>query len=168
MIPSMRAATAVLASAIVAAAAPASAAGDWQARQKGQTCFVKASPVASTNAPPGRGAVYVAVVHNRAERNFDAVSVVSGFPDVTRSNALVEIEGHTFELLPFGNAAFVRAGKPERDIIAAMSRPGTMKVVWTSSVDGTTIVDNYSLQGFKESKAAADRACGRTSSVAFR
>ena len=119
-------------------------------------------------APPGRGAVYVAVVHNRDERNFDAVSVVSGFPDVTSSNAMVEIEGHTFELLPFGNAAFVRAGKPEQDIIAAMSRPGSMKVVWTSSIDGTTIVDNYSLQGFRESKAAADRACGRPSSVASR
>ena len=168
MDPTMRAAIAAYAAALLAAGAPAYAAGDWQARQKGHTCFVKASPMASTNAPPGRGAVYVAVVHNRDERNFDAVSVVSGFPDVTSSNALVEIEGHTFELLPFGNAAFVRAGKPEQDIIAAMSRPGSMKVVWTSSIDGTTIVDNYSLQGFKESKAAADRACGRPSSVASR
>lgn len=161
MDPTMRAAIAALVLAVAAVGSPALAGGDWQARQKGPTCFVKAQPVASTNAPPGRGAAYIAVVHNKAERNFDAVSVVSGFPDVTSSNAVIEIEGRTFELLPFNNAAFVRAGKPEQEVLAAMSRPGSMKVVWTSSIDNTTIVDNYSLQGFRESKLAADRACGR-------
>jgi hypothetical protein len=161
MDPTMRAAIAALVLAVAAVGSPALAGGDWQARQKGPTCFVKAQPVASTNAPPGRGAAYIAVVHNKAERNFDAVSVVSGFPDVTSSNAVIEIEGRTFELLPFNNAAFVRAGKPEQEVLAAMSRPGSMKVVWTSSIDNTTIVDNYSLQSFRESKLAADRACGR-------
>ncbi|MDE4915049.1 hypothetical protein [Methylobacterium sp. 092160098-2] len=159
----MRAAIAALLIAAVAGSSPAVASGDWQARTKGSTCFVKAQPVASTNAPPGRGPAYIAVVHNKAERNYDAVSVVSGFPDVTSSNAKIEIEGQSFELLPFNNAAFVRAGKPEQEVLAAMSRPGTMKVVWSSSIDGTTIVDNYSLQGFRESKLAADRACGRPS-----
>lgn len=161
MDPTMRAAIAALVIAAGAVGGSAQAAGDWHTRQKGPTCFVKAQPLASTNAPPGRGAAYVAVVHNKAERNFDAVSVVSGFPDVTSSNAVMEIEGRTYELLPFGNAAFVRAGKPEQEVLAAMSRPGTMKVVWTSSIDNTTIVDNYSLQGFRESKIAADRACGK-------
>lgn len=143
------------------AAAPAANAGSWQAKRKGPVCFAMLTPSASRNAPPDRGKAYVAITANKAENSFDALTFTSGYPDVTKSIPTVSVGGKTFDLLPYGGAAFARAGQPEQDIVSAMLSNPTMQVIWRSADGKTVIVDDYTLDGIAVARSVIDKACDR-------
>ncbi|MGU3560147.1 hypothetical protein [Methylobacterium radiotolerans] len=74
----MRAAVAALLIAVAAGGSPAAASGDWQARTKGSTCFVKAQPVASTNAPPGDAAMAKELITLESVKKSDGAADEAG------------------------------------------------------------------------------------------
>lgn len=160
----MRGLAVVAVAAVLAGIMPADA--GWQAKRKGEVCFAMLTPTASRNAPPGRGKAYLAIMHNRAEGNWDAISFVSGYPDVTKSEPSAEIDGKVFRLLPYKSAAYTRGGDTERDLLKAILEGDKLRVIWKSADGSTTIVDDYDVKGVDAAKATIDQACGRSEAMA--
>lgn len=159
----MRGIISVVSVALLTAAVAAPAHAGWQAKRKGSVCFAMLAPSASRNAPPDRGKVFVAITANKEENSFDALTFTSGYPDVTKSIPTVSIGGKTFDLLPYGGAAFARAGEPEQSIVSAMLSNPTMQVIWRSADGKTVIVDDYRLDGIAVARSVIDKACDRES-----
>jgi hypothetical protein len=157
----MRGIFSVVSIAFLAAAIIAPAQAGWQAKRKGSVCFATLTPSESRNAPPDRGKAFVAITANKAENSFDALTFTSGYPDVTKSVPTVSIGAKTFDLLPYGGAAFVRAGQPEQDVVSAMLSNQKMQVIWRSADGKTVIVDDYSLEGMAIARSVIDKACDR-------
>lgn len=149
----------LLALAGAAIAVPAQA--GWQAKRKGPVCFAMLAPAESRNAPPDRGKVFVAITANKEENSFDALTFTSGYPDVTKAIPTVSVGGKTFDLLPYGGAAFARAGEPEQAIVSAMLSNRSMQVIWRSADGKTVIIDEYKLDGMAIARSVIDKACDR-------
>ncbi len=103
------------------------------------------------------GDTYIAVKHLPREKNYDNVSVVSGFGDITGSQGTLEIGGQEFPLLVYGNAGFVRSGEPEHKVMELLSRSSEATVTWYRK-DGMA-VQNYDITNFAAAKRTIDTAC---------
>lgn len=103
------------------------------------------------------GDTYIAVKHVMEERNFNKISIVSGFGDVTGIKATLEIGGVEFPLLVYGNAGYVRSGDPEKKLLDMMAKFREITVTWYKD-DGLS-VQNYNIDGFASAKKIIDFAC---------
>lgn len=157
----------VLAGMALLLAAPASLAQvvhqEWEAHGTRGDCYAVTFPLLSDGAENRPGQAYVSVTHKRSEGLRDAVSFVSGLEDVTDSEVSAMVTSSTgvensFELLPFGGAAFARGGAPEKSLITAMKSGRELVVTWKTS-GGATIQDRYSLMGFTAAHGDIGRRC---------
>lgn len=131
---------------------------EWEAHGGSGYCYNVSMPVGSSGGPTNRGDAYVAVTHNASQGIRDSVSFVSGFSDVSGSKVTVDIDGKKFDLLPYQQAAFIKSGEPEQDMIASMRRGRNMTVEWVSP-GGRRIVDKYSLMGFTATHNEINKRC---------
>ncbi len=125
---------------------------DWtSAKQENGRCVAMSSPTESVGGIAAREAPYVAIMNSPTEGIREAVSLVSGSEKTGAGNVKVDVDGRSFEALPFKNAAFVGSGKPEADLISAMERGHKLTVRWATK-DGESVADVYSLKGFAEAR----------------
>jgi hypothetical protein len=148
---------AVITAAITGSAHAGTVHGAWEAHAENGVCWA-ITQATKKDGPSNRGNTTVAVTQRPMERSFDAVSIVSGFSDVTTAKVTATIDGRSFDLLAFGDSAFPKSGKPEQDMIAAMRNGREMRVVWTSPA-GRRFEDVFSLQGFTAAYRKSDSDC---------
>ena len=103
------------------------------------------------------GDTYIAVKHLPRERNYDNVSVVSGFGDITGTQGTLEVGGQEFALLVYGNAGFVRSGDPEHRLMDLLAKSKEATVTWYKK-DGMA-VQSYDVSDFTAAKRTIDVAC---------
>lgn len=132
--------------------------GDWESFQKDGKCWASTVPAGSEGSVSRRSAPYLSIQNHPAEGVRGSVLISAGFEEAGLGEAKVEVDGKSFEVLPYGGAAFAASGKPEAALIAAMRRGAELKVTWTSK-SGETATDRYSLAGFTASKNDIDSIC---------
>ncbi len=103
------------------------------------------------------GDTYIAVKHIPREHNYDAVSVVSGFGDITGTQGTLEVGGQEFPLLVYGSAGFVRSGDPEHKVMELLGKSSEATVTWYRK-DGMA-VQTYDVTDFAAAKRTIDVGC---------
>ena len=142
----------------VLASTTAPAAAAWEVKGQDGHCFASAAPMRSEGEIAGRGSPYLAIQNVPGEGVRGTLAVVSGTDATAAGDVRVEIDGETFEVLPFKDAAFAAQGKPEAQIVSAMRRGHEFKAVWKTA-DGSSVTDVYDLAGFSKAKDEAERSC---------
>ena len=132
--------------------------GDWESFAKDGRCWASTAPQSSSGSIPGRSGAYLSIQNHPDEGVRGSVSVVAGFKASEEGEVMLEVDGETFEALPFGGAAFTASGKPEAQLIAAMRRGKELTVTWTDPAGGSA-TDRYSLIGFGSAKGDIDGRC---------
>lgn len=146
--------------AIAAATAFPAAAQDsaWHTYSKDGKCWASSAPVRSEGGIANRSGQFLSIQNAPSEGVRGSVAMVSGFAASGEGSVTAAVDGETFEVLPFGDAAFAGSGKPEAELVAAMRRGREMTVTWTADGGGTA-TDVYSLEGFSAAKAETDASC---------
>lgn len=136
---------------------------DWNAftfEESGNTvCYISSQPQKTLPNNVRRGDIYVLVTHRPAEKTYDVVSFIVGYPLRKGSDATVEIDGKTFNLFTDGETAWARDAETDKAIAAAM-RAGRDMVMKGVSQRGTRTTDTYSLIGVTDAYTAIGEACG--------
>ena len=131
---------------------------DWIAathRESGQTvCYAFVRAKNSVPALPGRGEVVLTVTERPGLR--DTVAISAGFP--FRKDAVVTMQVDTtgLDLYTTQSSAFAKDGKAA---VAALRRGEEALSRSPGPRDGQTIVDTFSLRGFKAAYAEINKAC---------
>ena len=161
------------AAAKAAKAAPANAPGgatatlvatfnDWSAytAQPGKTkiCYALTQPKARQPANLKDTPAYLFVSFRPAENVRNEVAAVLGFATKDGGAADVAIGSTKFDLVTKGANAWVKSPAEEPQVIATMSKGGTMSVS-TTSARGNKASDRYSLTGFAQALERAKREC---------
>jgi hypothetical protein len=148
----------ILAIALVAGAANAETNhADWASRSENGHCWAMSGPSSSEGGIAGRSGPYVSIQNVPSEDVRGSIAFVSGTELTAEGEAKVQVDGQSFEVLPFKDAAFAGSGKPEAALVGAMRRGHELVVTWMAK-DGSTATDRYSLAGFGAAKATVD-AC---------
>lgn len=121
---------------------------DWSTtKQPDGKCIALANPTSTDGEIAGRSMAYVAVMNSPKEGIRGAISMVSGTEATGEGDAKVAVDGESFEVLPFKDAAFSGSGRPEAALLQAMRKGSELTIAW-STKDGQTATDHYSLKGF--------------------
>lgn len=129
----------------------------WQTWTWRGNCFAIDYAKGPSMAGVQNGDTYIAVKHIPREHNYDAVSVVSGFGDITGTQGTLEVGGEEFPLLVYGNAGFVRSGDPEHKVMDLLSKSRDATVTWYRK-DGMA-VQTYDVSDFAAAKRTIDVGC---------
>ncbi len=129
----------------------------WQTWTWDGNCFAIHYAKGPSLAGVQNGDTYIAVKHLPRERNYDNVSVVSGFGDITGTQGTLEVGGQEFPLLVYGNAGFVRSGDPESRLMGLLAKSSEATVTWYKK-DGLA-VQSYDVSNFAPAKRTIDVAC---------
>lgn len=129
--------------------------GSWASRLGEERCWAFTLPVSATPSPE-RGTAYLSIQNHKPEGIRGSIAVVSGLPDSAAGEVSLSVDGKSFDMLPFGEAAFARTGAPEAALIAAMRSGREMTVTWALP-SGGKVEDRYSMDGFTAAKADIDK-----------
>lgn len=135
---------------------------DWNAfsfDESGNTvCYASSQPKKKEPAAAKRGDIYVLITHRPAEKTFDVVSFMMGYPLKKNSDATVNIDGKSFSLFTDGESAWARDAETDRALVQAMKAGRSMTIKGTSQ-RGTNTTDTYSLTGVSDAYEAMNGAC---------
>lgn len=146
----------VLCAASAALASPATAGtfGKWETRSASSRCWAYTQPIAPSG-DVARGQPYLSIQNHKPENIRGSIAVISGVKDSAKGEVSLSVDGKSFEMLPFGDAAFARTGAPETALIAAMRSGKELTVTW-SLPSGAKVIDRYGMDGFSAAKADID------------
>jgi len=148
----------IAAAACAATMSAATAAEGWSVKSANGRCWAISQPKSLSQPGIERGAAYAAVQNSTTDAIRGSFSAVSGTQETAKGDVTLEVDGKSFEVLPFGDAAFVKSGAPETALIAAMKRGSNLKVTWKLS-SGEVMSDTYALSGFAAAKEKIDKDC---------
>ncbi|WP_246337469.1 invasion associated locus B family protein [Azospirillum oleiclasticum] len=135
---------------------------DWNAfsfEESGNTvCYASSQPKRKEPAAAKRGDIYVLITHRPAEKTFDVVSFMMGYPLKKGVDAAVTIDGKAYSLFTDGESAWARDTETDRALVQAMKAGRSMTIKGTSQ-RGTTTTDTYSLSGVSDAYEAMGTAC---------
>ncbi|MFV3074700.1 invasion associated locus B family protein [Niveispirillum fermenti] len=135
---------------------------DWNAfileEASGPVCWMVSRPKRQEGEFTRRGDVFLLVVHRPAERSFDVVNFIAGYPFAERSEVLIQVGRHGFKLFSDGEQAWARDDKTDRAIAQAMTQGSLLKVQGTS-LRGNRTIDTFSLAGSGAAYQAIGSAC---------
>ena len=126
---------------------------DWMTKKEDGRCTAWTLP--ENGNDNGR---YASIMNVPAEGVKNSVALSFGKKGAGKTKATANVDGQSFELLTYDQAAFAASGKPEGKLIRAMKYGGEMKVKWVEA-DGTLTQDTYSLMGFTAAKNKIDADC---------
>jgi hypothetical protein len=147
-----------IAMAVPAAAQPQSLGifGSWGAFRNAGRCYAIAEPF---EAPPALGwHAFAAIGHWPTVRGGGQLHVRLSREKRPGSAVLLNIDGHSFQLLGGGRDAWAADARADQEIQAAM-RTGIEMAVETRSTDGMAVRDHYRLRGAATAMDAAAVAC---------
>lgn len=126
-----------------------------------KVCYMSSQPKKKDPANAKRGDIYVLVTHRPAEKSFDVVSFIAGYPFKKDVEATVDVGAKNFKLFTDGETAWARDADTDKAVVAAMKdTKGKPMVMKGTSGRGTKTTDTYSLDGVAEAYNAINQACG--------
>jgi len=131
---------------------------DWIAathQESGQTvCYAFVRAKNSVPALPGRGEVILTVTQRPSLR--DTVAISAGFPFRKDATVTMQVDTSGLDFYTAQSSAFAKDG---RAVVAAFRRGEEALARSPGPRDGQTIVDTFSLRGFKAAYAEINKAC---------
>jgi hypothetical protein len=132
--------------------------GGWGAFQGDGRCYAIAEPF---EAPPALGwHAFAAVGHWPARRGGGQLHIRLSREKRQGSAVLLNIDGHSFQLVGGGRDAWAPDPRADQEIQAAM-RTGVDMAIETRSTEGLLVRDHYRLRGAATAMDAAAIACLR-------
>jgi hypothetical protein len=104
------------------------------------------------------GDILLMVTHRPAEKAFDVISVVSGYPYQPDSDATVAVGGDRFNLFTVGERAWTRDTQTDKALVQVMIKGRTATIRGTSS-RGNVTTDIFSLAGFTAAHKSISDNC---------
>ena len=124
-----------------------------------KACYLVGHPTKSDPANLKRGEIKISVTHRPAEKSFNVVNFVAGYPFKDGSEVELAVDTRKFALFTSKEGAWARDPATDKAIVEAMAK-GKQIVLKGTSARGTATTDTYSLAGFAESLGEIDKACG--------
>jgi hypothetical protein len=121
-------------------------------------CYISAKPEKSEGNYKSRGDVLLLVTHRPAEKAYDVISMVAGYPYQPDSDAVVTAGGKTFKLFTNADRAWARDSQTDQQIVQALIKSANAVIKGTSSRN-TPTTDIFSLNGFSAAYKAIGDAC---------
>jgi hypothetical protein len=130
------------------------------AEAKGKICYVVGDPAKKEPSALKRERVNALVTHNTADKTSNVVSFVAGAPFAERSDAELDVDGKKFSLFTDKDTAWARDTATDKAVVAALAKGKQATMKGTPARGGGSMTDTYSLAGFGQALALADKACG--------
>lgn len=119
-------------------------------------CFISSSPLYSS---PKREDAYLMVYRRPTEKEYNVITVLTGVKFHQKHVPTLGIDNQkVVSLLSVDNAAWIKDGKIEKNLINKMIEGNVVRIV-TKSTKGTVLKDTYSLKGFTKALNAMTQAC---------
>ncbi|MBP5352818.1 MAG: hypothetical protein J6Y91_03525 [Alphaproteobacteria bacterium] len=139
--------------------------GDWTAwmyNDKGNLiCYMTSTPKKDEGKYTKRGDIYTVITHRPAEKSFDEVSFVAGYPFNTKAPLIIKIGNQTFKnTFTEGEQGWMINADEDHKIVQAMKR-GDRMIVDGKSSRGTATKDTYSLKGFTTAYQTISAKCNK-------
>lgn len=136
---------------------------DWTAYSyqdgKNTICYMASTPKKDEGNYKARGDIYAVVTHRPADKSYDVVNFVAGYPYKKGSSVVVKIGTTAFNnLFTNGDNAWAPDETTDKKLVAAMKR-GERMIVEGTSARGTKTKDTYSLSGFSGAYKAISTKC---------
>jgi hypothetical protein len=125
-----------------------------------KVCYIASSPKKSEANKPNvrRGDIFLMVANRPADNVQNEISFASGYPLKPQSVVSVIIDSSNYEMFVQGESAWTPSAEEDQKVIASM-RAGTNAVVKGVSSRGTRTTDTFSLLGFTDALADAQKRC---------
>lgn len=121
-------------------------------------CYVVGRPAKSLPANATRGRIDLQVTHRPGEKALNVVDFELGYTAKTGSTAELEIDGKKFSLFTNKDSAWASDATTDKAVAVALAK-GKQAVIKAVSERGNATTDTYSLDGFGQALALADKAC---------
>ena len=136
---------------------------DWTAYsyQEGKNivCYMASTPKKDEGNYKTRGDIYAVVTHRPAEKSYNVVNFVAGYPFKKGSNVTVKIGTTSFNnLFVNDDKAWAPDVATDKKLVDTMKR-GERMIVEGISARGTKTKDTYSLAGFSGAYKAISTKC---------
>lgn len=136
---------------------------DWTAYSyqegKNTVCYMASTPKKDEGNYKTRGDIYAVVTHRPADKSYNVVNFVAGYPYKKGTNVVVKIGTTAFNnLFTNGDNAWAPDETTDRKLVEAMKR-GERMIVEGTSARGTKTKDTYSLAGFTGAYNAISTKC---------
>lgn len=136
---------------------------DWTAYSynegKNLVCYMASTPKKDEGNYKTRGDIYAIVTHRPADKSFNVVNFVSGYPFKKGTNVVVKIGTTSFNnLFTNEDSAWAPDDLTDKRLVEAMKR-GERMIVEGISSRGTKTKDTYSLAGFSDAYKAISVKC---------
>lgn len=134
----------------------------WSAYSAGEkaalVCYVVGKPTKSLPANAARGRIDAQITHRPGEKAVNVVDFELGYTAKAGSSAELDIDGKKFALFTSKEAAWASDAATDRQVTSALAK-GKQATLKATSERGTATTDIYSLDGFAQAIAFADKAC---------
>lgn len=122
-------------------------------------CYLIGKPSKSEPAGAKRSAIFASVTHRPGEKRLNEVSFTSGYLFKEGSEAELTIDGRKFSLFTDKEGAWTHDAATDKAVVEAMVK-GRQAIITGTSARGTATTDTYTLDGFTQTLAEIDKACG--------
>lgn len=134
--------------------------GDWGAylaKGKNKTCYALATPK-ERKPSTKHDAAYVFIANRPAEKVYDEVSIIMGYPMKENSAASAKVGSRSFDLIAKGQNAWIKNPADEAKFIEALKHSDKL-IVKALPTKGPATTDRYSLSGVKQALERASKDC---------
>lgn len=135
---------------------------DWNAfmleENSGPVCWMVSRPKKMEGDFTRRGDVFLMITHRPAERSFDVVNFIAGYPFAEHADVSVQVGKQGFKLFSNGEQAWARDANTDHAIAQSLRLASTL-VVRGTSLRGSRTTDTFSLAGSAGAYQAIGDAC---------
>lgn len=141
---------------------------DWNAfrldEATGPVCWMVSRPKKMEGDFTKRGDVFLLITHRPAERSYDVVSFIAGYPFAEHAEVTVQVGKQSFKLFSKDEQAWARDENTDRAIAQSLRLSSTL-VVRGTSLRGSRTTDTFSLAGSAGAYQAIGDACAERAAV---
>ncbi len=142
---------------------------DWNAftleEASGPVCWMVSRPKKMEGDFTKRGDVFLLITHRPAERTYDVVNFIAGYPYAEHAEVQVQVGKQSFKLFSKDEQAWAREADTDHAIAQAL-RQGSTLVVRGTSLRGSRTTDTFSLAGSGGAYQAIGDACAERAAAA--
>ncbi len=137
--------------------------GEWEsfsyAEGTARTCYIAASAGKVLGGEKGKTTTYLIVTHRSGGKSVDEVSINGVYGFKKDSDVELRIGTKPYTLFTKGDRAWAKDAAADKAIVAALAK-GKEASMHAVPAKGSEVTATFSLSGFADAMASADKACG--------